>query len=399
MPGKRTEQTKGEPEMKKLVSLLLSLMLVCLLAPAAMADATVNAVVQPGGMYANTITVTLDDTAYANYYYEYHVEVVGRNGNTPLTVHRADYVDNTVTLHVDEFSAGSSLIVKCVDTFDPDAEPAGSSGGRGGNRGAAADEPEEEAKEEKIVFNFEGDQVKVGVALEDKFAWGSGSFQYTKVVDDKEETLEQEYVYRLFTPENAEGDVPLVVTIHGSGECGTDGLKMLTANGLNMCWADPAWQKDHPCYILALQCPNADFSNIEPQRSQWVDEIDRLVRQMKEELHPSKMYLATLSMGSRLTFHLLDLHPDVPFDACLTACGRANEADISDVVRPAMYLVHDSNDPVNKTELGIEAYNILKENGHENVRFTLSYMGFGHGIWTYVYDVQNPEFMEWLFQQ
>ena len=64
-----------------------------------------------------------------------------------------------------------------------------------------------------------------------------------------------------------------------------------------------------------------------------------------------------------------------------------------------MYLVHDSNDPVNKTELGIQAYNILKENGHENVRFTLSYMGFGHGIWTYVYDAQNPEFMEWLFQQ
>ena len=380
--------------MKRTLSLLLSLMLVCLLAPAALADATIAAHVEPDGMYADTVTITLDGPAMANYYYEYRVELVGRNGNTPLTVHRADYVGNTVTLHVDRFSAGSSLIVKCIDTFDPTAEPAGSagSGGWGGNQAPAE---EEEPKEEKVVFSFEGDQLQVSVALEDQFSWATGSFQYTK----DGETLDQEYVYRLFTPENAEGDVPLVVTIHGSGECGTDGLKMLTANGLNMCWADPAWQKDHPCYILALQCPNADFSNIEPQRSQWVDEIDRLVRQMKDELHPSKMYLATLSMGSRLTFHLLDLHPDVPFDACLTACGRANEADISDVVRPAMYLVHDSNDPVNKTELGIEAYNILVENGHENVRFTLSYMGYGHGIWSYVYDAANPEFMEWLFAQ
>ncbi len=379
--------------MKKALALILSLILVCLALPA-LADVTVSGHVQPGGMYADTVTVTLDGPALANYYYEYQVEVVGRNGNTPLTVHRADYVGNTVTLHVDEFSASSSLIVKCIDTFDPNAEAAGSSGGWGGGNQTPAEV--EAPKDEKIVFSFEGDQIQVAIDLEDKFAWGSGSFAYT---NKDGETLDQEYVYRLYTPENAEGDVPLVVTIHGSGECGTDGKLMLTANGLNMCWADPAWQKDHPCYILALQCPSADFSNIEPQRSQWVDEIDRLVRQMKEELHPSKMYLATLSMGSRLTFHLLDLHPDVPFDACLTACGRANEADISDVVRPAMYLVHDSNDPVNKTELGIEAYNILVENGHENVRFTLSYMGYGHGIWTYVYDAQNPEFMEWLFAQ
>ena len=43
--------------------------------------------------------------------------------------------------------------------------------------------------------------------------------------------------------------------------------------------------------------------------------------------------------------------------------------------------------------------NILKEAGHPNVRFTLSYMGYGHGIWAYVYDAQHPEFMEWLFAQ
>ena len=97
--------------------------------------------------------------------------------------------------------------------------------------------------------------------------------------------------------------------------------------------------------------------------------------------------------------YLLDAHPEVDIDAGLICCGRANEADISGVTRPALYLVHDSNDPVNRTELGIEAFNTLVENGHENVRFTLSYMGFGHGIWTYVYDAQNPEFLEWLFAQ
>ena len=55
----------------------------------ALADVTVNGHVHPGGMYADTVTVTLDGPALANYYYEYQVEVVGRNGNTPLNVYDA----------------------------------------------------------------------------------------------------------------------------------------------------------------------------------------------------------------------------------------------------------------------------------------------------------------------
>ena len=121
--------------MKRMLSIVLSLVLVCLLLPAAMADGSVNAYVQPGGMYANTVTVTLDEPALANFYYEYHVEIVGRNGNTPLTVYRADYVGNTVTLHVDEFSAGSALLVKCVDTYVPAEENAGGSRGGWGSDG------------------------------------------------------------------------------------------------------------------------------------------------------------------------------------------------------------------------------------------------------------------------
>lgn len=58
------------------------MLLACLALPA-MADVTTDAVVKPDGMVADTITVTLDGPALANYYYEYHVEVAGYNGNTP----------------------------------------------------------------------------------------------------------------------------------------------------------------------------------------------------------------------------------------------------------------------------------------------------------------------------
>ena len=79
---------KGEFAKKKNLALVLSLVLVCLALPA-LADVTVNGHVHPGGMYADTVTVTMDGPAMANYYYEYQVEVVGRNGNTPLNVYDA----------------------------------------------------------------------------------------------------------------------------------------------------------------------------------------------------------------------------------------------------------------------------------------------------------------------
>ena len=378
------------------------LMLALLLPMVACADVTYDAYVTENGLRANTITIELEDNAVGNIYYQYVVEVVNSRGaKQELTVHRATFEGKTITLLVDEFAANSQILVKCIDTYVPqEGSTGGSSGSRGGQSSAQATEAPEPV-EEKVVFAFDAAQASVGaIALVDQFGWATRTFTYTKVTDDKTEALSQEYIYRLYTPkEAAEGPVPLVITIHGSGECGTDGLAMLTSNRLSISFADPSWQEKNPCYVLAVQCPNADFSNIEPQRSDFVHELYQLIHDMKAELKPSKTYLATLSMGSRLAFHLLDLHPDVELDAMLMACGRANEADVSDVTRPAIYLVHDSIDMVNKPEYDLDAYNAMVAAGHQNIRFTLTYMGFNHSIWNYVYDNENTEFMDWLFAQ
>gem|GEM_PF-4329376 len=65
-----------------------------------------------------------------------------------------------------------------------------------------------------------------------------------------------------------------------------------------------------------------------------MNELAALIDDARAELNPSRTYTASLSMGSRLTYHLLDLHPDVAVDACLMACG--NEADVKHLVRPAL---------------------------------------------------------------
>ena len=189
--------------MKKTLTLILALALMCLALPA-LADVTIDAYVTPGGLYADTLTIELDGPAFANYYYEYQVAAESFMGAEALTVSRADYIGNTVTLHVDAFSADSSLTVKCIDTYNPAAEGDASDGSAGSPGESSGEQavPDGEPVEEKIVFSYSGDQIQVGsIYLEDKFSWGSGSFQYTKVDEDgKSETLEQEYVYRLYTP-------------------------------------------------------------------------------------------------------------------------------------------------------------------------------------------------------
>lgn len=355
----------------------------------------VEAVVAPDGLSAQQVIIHLDETAIADINFEYSVELSSWSGTTPVKIYSVTYEGNTITLETEPFNPTSNLVVKCVDTFNPDAEEPGSGGGGGSGEEPAGEEPAGFVP--RTVFEFtNADMAPIEVDGLDVFDMNTRSFTYTQDGEEKE----GEFIYRVFTPEAAlNGEqVPVVYTIHGSGECGTDGVAMLTGNRLSLCFADPSWQAEHPCYVVAIQSPHTDFSNVEPMRSDFVDALYEFFGDMNAELNPSVSYMATLSMGSRLTYHLLDLHPDLPIDACLMACGRGNEADVAHKVRPALYMVHDSIDGLNKPEDDMAAFNDLVAAG-STARFTLTYRGFNHAVWPYVFNNENTQFMEWLFSQ
>lgn len=61
--------------------------------------------------------------------------------------------------------------------------------------------------------------------------------------------------YRLFVPHplDPKKHYPLVLFLHGAGERGSDNARQLRDI---LSWSDPKQQAEHPCFILAPQCPN-----------------------------------------------------------------------------------------------------------------------------------------------
>lgn len=72
----------------------------------------------------------------------------------------------------------------------------------------------------------------------------------------------QKMAYRIFMPEDegSEKKFPLLISLHGAGHRGKDNLQHLTPYMVG--WLGEAVQKDHPCIIVAPQCPTGQ---------QWVD--------------------------------------------------------------------------------------------------------------------------------
>src|SRR5690625_7689506 len=61
-----------------------------------------------------------------------------------------------------------------------------------------------------------------------------------------------ELPYRLFSPTTDE-QVPLVVSLHGHGESGTNNMSQIVGNQISVAFAEPARQETDPAYVLSPQ--------------------------------------------------------------------------------------------------------------------------------------------------
>jgi predicted peptidase len=113
---------------------------------------------------------------------------------------------------------------------------------------------------------------------------------------------------------NPKTPTPCVLFLHGSGECGSDGLKQTTVGLLPAAKADPAqW----PCIIVMPQKPT--------QQSEWEDH-DLLVlacltsAQHELNIDQHRTSLTGLSQGGHGTWTIGARHPDL-FCALAPVCG------------------------------------------------------------------------------
>lgn len=353
-------------------------------------ELVINAEIAAGGAEASSITIIPQEPLPASVEAEFRIEVTTPSRNptvesepAPLKLYTIDYApDGTITLGTEAFAPSSALSISYVIPAAQATETAA-------------------ATEEQVLKTWTNAQdASVKYAIVDDFTTGTytGSYKDAAGAD-----VELTIAYRLYIPENAGGQaLPLVVTMHGSGESGDDNLSHVTASQITTCWADPAWQQEHPCYVFAPQWPASDVSNDLELRDRYLAVYRDMIAEIQTQYQTGKTYLASLSMGSRLGFRYMTLYPDA-FDACLMCCGAMQNADLTAISEKPVWLVHAVSDFVNKAQGSVDAFNQMNGTaGNPNVHLTLltddGMNGvFSHASWQFVYG--NRDYMEWLFAQ
>ncbi len=146
--------------------------------------------------------------------------------------------------------------------------------------------------------------------------------------------------YRLFVPdEKVGGKLPLVLCMHGAGGRGSDNEMVLkdTVWSLNTL-ASESVQKEHPCILVAPQCPPG---------AQWVDTpwskgsysveavpvsanmalamgvLDAVLKEFEGRVDLDRIYVVGFSMGGYATWDLILRNPG-RFAAAVPVCGAGD---------------------------------------------------------------------------
>ena len=190
--------------------------------------------------------------------------------------------------------------------------------------------------------------------------------------------------YLLYAPDVAE-KAPLVLFLHGSGECGDDLGRVATVGLPHLLEKLP-----EPAFVAAPQCP---------ENGRWTDRLEELEALLDDLLarYPvdsSRVYLTGLSLGGQGAWYLAACNPE-RFAGVVPVCGRTDLEHAERLKSVPIWAFHGAEDgvvPPGESEKMVKALRAV--GGH--VKLTVL-GGVGHDSWTPAY--RDPELYAWLFAQ
>jgi predicted peptidase len=207
-------------------------------------------------------------------------------------------------------------------------------------------------------------------------------------------THEETVHYLLFVPRRYDADGtkwPLLLFLHGLGECGNDELERVKVHGPpKLVEARP----DFPFVVVSPQCPPQPGGMKDVPTAWKADQLIQLVDHVVANLRidRSRVYVTGLSMGGYGTWRLVAAHPD-RFAAAAPICGGGEPQTMSaELRRVPIWAFHGARDAVVPLSESQEMVDAVCDAGG-CVRFTV-YPDAEHDSWTRTYN--NDEIYDWL---
>jgi len=191
--------------------------------------------------------------------------------------------------------------------------------------------------------------------------------------------------YLLFLPaayEKPELKWPLLLYLHGSGECGTN-LNLLKRNG------PTKYVLSHPEFPFILVSPQTKGGWDARALTALLDEVVS-----KYRVERNQIYLTGLSMGGGGTWSLAAAHPE-RFAAVVPVSGVGDPAMASKLAPLPIWVFHGAQDQIISVDWSRKMVAAIKA-----ASGTINYTEFPkskHNIWAKTYN--NPELYIWLLAQ
>ncbi|MCL1921845.1 MAG: prolyl oligopeptidase family serine peptidase [Kiritimatiellaeota bacterium] len=207
------------------------------------------------------------------------------------------------------------------------------------------------------------------------------------------------------TPNLPQGQkVPLILFLHGLGECGNDNAAQLKHGVADLITFADA---NGGALIIAPQCPEGEkwVSNIDPKAATHTMPAEpsapmKLVLALLNEktekmpVDPDRIYVTGLSMGGYGTWDIIQRRPKL-FAAALPICGGGDPTLTSAIKGIPVWIFHGAADDTVPVARAHDMRAALKAAGG-SVQYR-EYEGVGHDSWTQTY--ADPDVLKWLLGQ
>jgi predicted esterase len=198
---------------------------------------------------------------------------------------------------------------------------------------------------------------------------------------------------------------PLVIFLHGGGDVGTDNEKQLY--WFPYCLVDSSNRVDHPCYIIAPQCPSLDtgwssfpfYPDVETPSepplaiATVLELIDSLRGNDSLAIDSNRIYVIGFSFGAEGTFDILTRRPRL-FAAAIPISGIGDTAKVYLYKDVPLWIFHGNADSINYV-----TYSRMIVSKLQSLGVTTKYTEYDmdHYIPPLVYG--EPDLLPWLFAQ